>query len=437
MSSDARLSECLGRIASQNNDVKAIITITETEARAALRNADSYGPLSGRIVSVKDNIDTANTRTTAGSKLFEDRVPNSDATVVRRLKRAGAAIVGKENMHELAFGATTQNEAFGFCRNAWDYDRLPGGSSGGGAVAVALGFSEIAIGSDTGGSVRVPAALNGVTGLRPTFGRTPLAGTIMVSPNFDTLGPIARAAIDVAKAYEVIAGYDPFDATTADVPVESWSAHYANGFKALTIGVLQHVIDDEATPEVGQCMAQAISVFKELGAAIKTQRLPRFGDMPTQVMTCLQADAAAEHSVNLARHPELFGSDVAERLRLGASRSAVDYSCGWSAIRLWRREVLEQLEDCDVLVLPTVGFIAPMREATVDSIAATHKLTRLTSPWSGAGVPALSIPCGFVENLPVGIQMIGAHWSEARLLAAAITFQEVTDFHARRPRTAR
>jgi aspartyl-tRNA(Asn)/glutamyl-tRNA(Gln) amidotransferase subunit A len=215
MEKSARLDQCLAAISRYNPQIRAVITVLEAAAREALDNAPA-GPLGGRVVSLKDNIDTAGTRTTRGSAFFADRVPNADATVVERLRRAGAVIVAKDNLHEFAFGGTSQNPHHGFCRNPWNTAAIPGGSSGGGGAAVAAGCSEIALGTDTGGSIRIPAALNGVTGLRPTVGRVSNHGCMPTGARFDTIGPLARRAIDVADAYEVIAGYDPQDPYSED-----------------------------------------------------------------------------------------------------------------------------------------------------------------------------------------------------------------------------
>ncbi|WP_174247422.1 amidase, partial [Acidisphaera sp. L21] len=216
----ARLDACLARIQQHNPTLRAVITVMEPQAReAVVATSKSGGALAGTIVSLKDNIDTAGTRTTRGSGFFTDRVPNADATVVSRLRASGAILSAKDNMHEFAFGGTSQNPHHGACRNPWNTDAIPGGSSGGSGSAVAAGFSEISLGTDTGGSIRIPAALNGVTGLRPTVGRVSNHGCMPTAARFDTIGPLARSARLVADAYEVIAGYDPRDPYSVDRPV--------------------------------------------------------------------------------------------------------------------------------------------------------------------------------------------------------------------------
>jgi aspartyl-tRNA(Asn)/glutamyl-tRNA(Gln) amidotransferase subunit A len=432
-----RLEDCIGRIATYNDTLHAMITPLPEAARAvAARQQEQRagGALAGVILSVKDNIDTADVRTTRGSKWFADRVPHHDATVVARLRRAGAVIIGKDNLHEFAFGATSQNPHHGACRNPWNINAIPGGSSGGAGVSVAAGFSEIAIGSDTGGSVRIPAALNGVSGLRPTVGRISNDGTMPVSAAFDTIGPLARRMRDVATAYEVIAGYDARDPRSIDRHVESWASLHAGGLSGMRIGVPWALAETEAIPEVVTLLRAAMAVFVHLGAVVTNAQIDSIEDVHVAMQTCAQADAAAVHQDRFERDPAMFGADVERRLRLGRAITGAAYSAAISQQAAWQRRLEDTFADADVLAMPTVGFPAPLVSDAADMIAATHRLTRLSTPWSFAALPAVSVPCGFVNGLPIGLQLVGPPWSEARLLAAGVAFQEVTDHHHRAPK---
>jgi aspartyl-tRNA(Asn)/glutamyl-tRNA(Gln) amidotransferase subunit A len=429
MEKSERLDQCLAAISRYNPQIRAVITVVEAEAREALNTAPA-GPLSGRIVSLKDNIDTAGTRTTRGSAFFAARVPNADATVVERLRRAGAVIVAKDNLHEFAFGGTSQNPHHGLCRNPWNIDAIPGGSSGGAGAAVAAGFSEIALGTDTGGSIRIPAALNGVTGLRPTVGRVSNHGCMPTGARFDTIGPLARRAIDVADAYEVIAGYDKQDPYSEDRPVEGWRSRHAAGLRGLRIGVPAALTADEATADAAGLVTRAIDVLVGLGATRRDVTVHGADEANRAFMTQVQADAAMVHRERLAQQPEKFGADVLKRLRIGASISVLDYAAAQERQQLWRHHVASLFHSVDILAMPTVGFGAPLASDAPDMMAMTHRLTRLTSLWAFALLPALSLPCGLDgSGMPIGLQLVGPPWSEATLLAAGIAFQDVTAHH--------
>ncbi len=431
-----RLDHCIDRIETYNDALHAMITPLPEAARAeaaAQQATPGQGALAGVILSVKDNIDTAGIRTTRGSRWFADRIPNHDATVVQRLRRSGAIVIGKDNLHEFAFGATSQNPHHGACRNPWNVDAIPGGSSGGAGVSVAAGFSEVALGTDTGGSVRIPAALNGVSGLRPTIGRVSNFGTMPVSAGFDTIGPLAQRLRDVATAYEAIAGYDARDPMSVDRPVESWAGLHAGGMDALRIGVPWDLVDAEATPAVVALIRAAMTVLADLGADRRDIRIANTEDAHIAMQTCAQADAAAVHRDRFDQDHSIFGADVERRLRLGRTITGAAYSAAIGQQAAWKRQMSDLFSTVDLIAMPTVGFTAPLVSDAPDMIAATHSLTRLCTPWSFAGLPAISVPCGFVDGMPVGLQIIGPEWSEARLLATGIAFQEVTDHHGRTP----
>ena len=444
----AEVEACLQAIDAFEPVLHALITVDAQGARATASRLDQEGRGGreteatkkggrGLIVTLKDNIDTAGLRTTAGSRLFFDRVPSEDAEVTRRLRCADAIIVGKANMHELAFGATSQNPHHGSCRNPWNVSCIPGGSSGGSGAAVAAGMCEGSLGTDTGGSVRIPAALTGVVGLRPTLGRISNRGSLPSSPRFDTIGPLARDAVTVARLYEAVAGHDPLDPTSVDQPVERMK----DGGGALSgrvIAVPHAYFFEGAEPEVAQAVLSALDVLCTLGAVHRAVTLPRAQEAHDRMACVIRADAAAVHRDRLERNPEMFGTDVLARFTLGLKTSAQDYAAGLAEGDRWRATVLEAFDRCDLILTPTVGFGAPEAAGSSDMVERTHALTRMTFVWSFCGLPAISIPCGFTaKGLPIGMQLIGPPWSEAPLLAVAIAYQTVTDFHLRRPSLTR
>ena len=417
----------------------AVITPMTDTARAEAkqrgrRGAAASGPLTGLTVGLKDNIDAAGVRSTAGSAFFVDHIANSDATVTARLRAAGAVLMGKLNLHEFAFGGTTQNSHHGSCRNPWDTACIPGGSSGGSGVAPAAGFCDVALGTDTGGSIRIPAALNGVVGLRPTVGRVPTTGSVPVSAMFDTIGPLAYRAADVAAVFEAIAGYDPACEMSVDVPVESWLSVRARGVSGLRVGVPNAFFFDGIDREVEAAVRRLIATLGDLGMSVHGVDLPGVGAVHAQMTNVLLCDAAAYHRDRLEQAPERFGSDVLERMMIGYHTSGIDHASGIIAQRHWRRQVEGLFDQLDLIVTPSVGFAAPKVSESAQMIEATRGLTRLTFPWSFAQVPALSLPCGFTKaGLPIGAQLVGRHFGEAVLLAVADAVQEVTDVHLQRP----
>ena len=424
----------LARQARLNPELRALITTMDAEARLDAARATAAGPLSGLTVSVKDNIDVAGVRSTAGSTFFADRVANADATVSARLRSAGGVVIGKANLHEFAFGGTTQNPHHGRCRNPWDTERIPGGSSGGSGASVAAGMCDVSLGTDTGGSIRIPAALNGVVGLRPTVGRVPNTGSVPVSEQFDTIGPLAYSARDAAAVFEAIAGYDPKCEMSVNHPVESWTSIRARGLGGLKVGIPRTFFFESIDPEVEAAVRALIGTLSDLGLFVHEIELPGAEHIHAQMSSVLLCDAAAYHRRRLEEAPGRFGEDVRERMMIGYETTGLDYADGLFAQRQWRRQIEELFQTVDLVVTPTVGFAAPRISESARMIEATRGLTRLTFPWSFAQVPALSLPCGLTgEGLPIGGQLVGRHFGEALLFAVADAVQEVTAFHKNRP----
>lgn len=437
-----RVEACARAIRQDDDRLRAFITPTiETaldEAGAADAVAgcgDLLGLLHGTVVALKDNIEVVGVRCTAGSAFFVDHVPNRDASVAARLRRAGAILIGKTNLHEFAYGGTSQNEHYGRCRNAWDDTRLPGGSSGGSGVAVAAGMCDVALGTDTGGSIRMPASLNGICGLRPSAGAVPNRGSIPVSPPYDTIGPMARRIIDVARVYAAIAGPDGGDPTSAPDAPPDVLGRLGDGIEGVRILMPTRFFGPEADPDVAAAVRQAAEVLARLGARVEEGDLPGAEAAQARLMPIIYADAAAYHRKRLEREPDRFGRDVRARLQPGLELRAIDYAGSLRWLEGWRAQVEELFRESWNLVLtPTMPCTAPPIEPDDDVIAVSTRLSRFTWVWPAAGVPALSVPCGFdSRGLPIGMQLAGPRWSEPLLLRLGHAYQSATDWHRRRP----
>jgi aspartyl-tRNA(Asn)/glutamyl-tRNA(Gln) amidotransferase subunit A len=428
----------LERIGRLDGEVKAFVTVTGDLARAQAAAADEAlarggrpGPLHGLPVALKDNIDTAGIRTTRGSRFFADRVPAEDAEVARRLREAGAVLLGKLALHEFAYGATTQNPHHGECRNPWDTSRIPGGSSGGSGAALGADLCAAALGTDTGGSVRIPAALNGVSGLRPTFGRVSNRGVFPVSATFDTVGPMARSVVDVARLFVVLAGYDGADPTSVDMPLDDCLETLELGVDGLRIGLPAEFFFEEVDAEIVRGVRAAGDLLAALGAELVELDLPGAAEALEATTLMIRAEAFSVHRERLRDQPELFGEDVRRRLPLGEDLRAADYGQWRETGRVWRRTLDRAFERADAILTPVAGTVAPTADA--EMIETTHRLTRLTYGWSLARLPALAIPGGFVGGLPFALQLAAPPRRESTLLRIGAAYQQETDWHLRRP----
>jgi aspartyl-tRNA(Asn)/glutamyl-tRNA(Gln) amidotransferase subunit A len=436
---------CLGRIEKLNPALNAFITVTAesalAEARAAeieLARGEWRGRLHGIPVALKDIIDTAGTRTTAASAVFEHRVPAEDAEVVRRLRRAGAVILGKNNLHEFAYGGSSLVSFFGEVHNPWNTGHVAGGSSGGSAAAVAAGLCYAAIGTDTAGSIREPAALCGCVGIKPTYGRVSARGVIPLSWSLDHVGPLAASVGDAAAVLQVIAGYDPLDAGSVDVAVSDYvsglqHAGMHHAAKTLRVGVPRAYFYDDLDREVQAAMEGALAVIRTLAAEVRDVQIEVTTDRTVQV-----AESFAYHAENIARTPELYQPETLRRIRSGEKISAAEY--------IWRRRELDEerrrardfFADVDLLITPTMPIPAPaIADLKKDPEAlrpAELALLRNTRPFNVWGLPAISMPCGFSDGgLPIGLQIAGAHWREDLVLKLAHAYESVTEWKERRP----
>ena len=422
--------------------LRAMITVTAGRARQRAQELDSLaaagrsaGLLHGMTVTLKDVIHTAGVRTTNGANFPEDEYPEHDAEVVTRLMRAGAISIGKANLHEFAYGGTTQNPFHGSCRNPWDLERIPGGSSGGSGAGIAAGYAHVALGTDTAGSGRLPAALNGIAGLRPTPGRISGRGVTPVSAAFDTISPMARRVSDIAKVYMVLAGYDPADPVSVDRPVEDPLLGLSAGIRGLKIGLPRRHFFDAMDDGVARAVEQGLATLAHLGAQLVDIEIPGAENASQPFEHLFHTDAAGYHEERLARAPDRYGADTRQRLQtLGGKVSGAAYARALVWAAAWRRQLQGVFAQVDVVVHPSAPAVAPTVEECRDTTAATRRLTTCCYPWSLACVPVLSLPVGFAEHgMPCGLTAVAAWWNEPVLFRLGEAFQRATDWHLRQP----
>ncbi|HXZ39437.1 MAG TPA: amidase [Terriglobales bacterium] len=436
--------DCLAKIEKLNPALNSFITVTADlalaqarEAEAEIRRGDWRGPLHGVPIALKDLIDTAGIRTTAASALFKDRIPAEDAEVVRRLKNAGAVFLGKQNLHEFAYGGSSVISYFGEVRNPWDTEFISGGSSGGSAAAVAAGMGYGAVGTDTAGSVREPAALCGVVGLKPTYGRVSLRGVIPLSWSLDHAGPITPTVADAAVMLQAIAGYDPQDQNSVEVAEDDYLALLDLGADRIRVGIPRKFFYEDLDPEVACAVEQALGVLKSLVAEIGEIELA----VPTD-RTLQAAESYAYHAEFVARSPELYQAETLRRIRTGEKIFAPEVEERRRELKQVRSEISRVFEDIDVLVTPTTPIVAPALAELKESPDLLRPrelaLLRNTRPFNVWGLPAISVPCGFTKaDLPIGLQIAGPHWAESRVLQVAHAYQRATEWHKREPAISR
>ena len=431
---------CLQRIEALDSRVNSFITITADLALEQARQAEErlnefneFPSLCGIPLALKDLYETKGVPTTAGSRFFRDYFPQEDAETVRRLYAAGGVLLGKLNMHEIALGATNENPHFGACHNPWQLDCISGGSSGGSAAALAAGFCLGSLGSDTGGSIRIPASLCGVVGLKPTYGRVSLRGMTPLSWNLDHAGPLARCVKDVAILLQVIAGYDPADPSSVNLPVSDYLLELEEGVKGWRVALAVEGYFAQASEDVLESVNQAASVFERLGASVEIVNFKGGLEAAQANGLMIISDAAVFHHERIQKQPEFFGVDVLSRLRSGASYSSQEYIQARHTQTLLRRQFEQFFDSYDVLLTPTTPSSAPLIEGH-EAVELTRMLTRFTAPFNLTGLPALSLPCGFTsDGLPIGLQIVSRPWAEANILRAAYAYEESTAWHNRKP----
>lgn len=418
---------CRRRIEQLNPAINAFITVTSDSP--LLKSEFTDLPLYGIPIAIKDLYDTAGVRTTMGTPFFKDHVPGQDALTVEKLKKAGAVMLGKTNTHEVALGVTGVNPHFGAVKNPWDLTRITGGSSSGSAAAVAAGMCLAALGTDTGGSIRIPASLCGVVGLKPTFGRISLRGIFPLSWNLDHAGPLTRTVTDAAILLQVLAGYDPLDPASLDMPVDDYLTGIDSGVKGWRVALADGAYVAESDDEVLAAFAEAGRVFESLGARVEKVNLDFLREAAAANTLMTQADGAAVHRERISQHPEVFGEDVRQRLQTGAAFTSTEYILARRTQAETRRRFDELFLDYDILLTPSTPVPAPLIEGA-DAIAQSRRLTRFSSSFNLAGLPALSLPDGFTQTgLPLGLQVISQAWAEAKVLRAARAFEQATEWH--------
>ncbi|MCH7800819.1 MAG: Asp-tRNA(Asn)/Glu-tRNA(Gln) amidotransferase subunit GatA [Chloroflexi bacterium] len=436
----------LDRIEATEPSLNSFITLLSDDALESARNAERdiqsggyRGPLHGIPIGLKDLYYTKGIPTTIGSRIFRDFVPDYDATVTERFAEAGAILMGKLQMHEFALGATSVNPHDGPAHNPWDTERITGGSSGGSGSAVASGQVMGALGSDTGGSVRIPAGLCGIVGLKPTFGRVSRRGVFPLSFSLDTVGPMTRTARDAALILNVIAGYDSRDPSSANVADEDFAASLDQSISGLRIGIPDEFFYDIIDPEVAEAMCAATGVMKDLGATVERVSIPVLNHSLAISSTILVTEAAEVHADNLRYRPQDIGADVRGRLQTGALTSAQDYLKAQRARSEFNIQMAQIMEKYDILVAPTIATGAPKINQTRVEIAGKQEnalslMSRLTRPFNICGYPTASVPSGFTsEGLPIGIQIAGRAFEDSTVLRVAHAYEQATEWHTRRP----
>lgn len=418
------------------DDARLKAHAAEREFRRGKESLKSRGPLFGIPISIKDNFWTRGVRTTAGSRILTNFVPEQDSDVAKSLALAGAILLGKTNMHEFAYGITNENPHYGPVRNPWARERISGGSSGGSAAAVATGMCFASMGTDTGGSIRIPASLCGIVGLKPTFCLVSLEGVVPLAESLDHAGPLGRSVTDVCIMLEAVAGEFPKGATRPNHRKLSETVP-----RRFRLGWPREYFFDQVDAEVRLAVEAAATLFQSLGARIEEVALPHLKDSVEPSTNIAMVEASRYHMSQgyfPARAAE-YGVDVRKRLELGCEVRAIDYLRAFEVKREVVKEFEAAYERVGAIIAPTLPIAAPRlgeNELTVAGAKETVRsaLVRMNRPANFTGIPAISLPCGFTRaGLPIGLQLIGPRWSEARLLAIAAAYEQATEWHKRRP----
>lgn len=435
----------LQRIGTLNPTLNAYITVTAERALEDARRATAEmaagkqrGPLHGIPIAHKDLYETAGIRTTGGAKIHAHHIPTTDCTVARKLREAGTILLGKLNTHEYAYGVTTDNPHYGATRNPWDLACSPAGSSGGSGAAIAAGMACAATGSDTGGSIRMPASVCGVVGLKPTYGRVSKAGVLPLSYRFDHAGPLTRTVEDAALMLNAIAGYDPLDANSVRTPVDDYTAGLGLGVRGLRIGVVRHYFFDQLEDGIGAAIEEAIGELQRLGAIIIDIHIAGIPEGLGGLFNFMHVEAQQVHAHSVATRPQDFGEDVLALLAL-YTPTVEDVIAGLRGSDALTVAMASALETVDVLLTPTTPVTAvPFGQDTVRYGAVQEHVTaamlRCTAPFNATHLPALSLPCGFNQaGHPIGLQLAGRAFDEAMVLRVGHAYEQATGWHLRTP----
>lgn len=429
--------DVFNQIEALNEEVNAFISVTKEKALQQARLAEKEiqegryrGPLHGIPMAIKDNIYIADETTTMGSKIHKDFIPKGNATVIDQLEKAGVVFTGKLNLHEYAWGATNNNPHFGPCRNPWDTERISGGSSGGSGVSTATDMTIATLGTDTGGSIRIPASFCGITGLKPTHGLVSKYGAFPLAWSLDHIGPMTKNAKDAAYVLEAIAGYDPKDPTSAAVNPVCYSAELNGSIKGLKIGINEDYFFNNVDSDVETTVRQAISSLEKEGAIVEIVKIPALAYAEFAELITIITEASAIHHDNLIKREEDFGEDVQFLLKLGEIPSGVDYLQAQQIRQQLNRQFNEVFQHVDVFISPTLPILPPKIGQDIVSlngqdVGFLDHIIRFTGPFNLTGLPALSVPCGFARELPVGMQIVGPAFQEARLLNVAHALEQI------------
>jgi aspartyl-tRNA(Asn)/glutamyl-tRNA(Gln) amidotransferase subunit A len=441
ISSAELTTQTLARIASINPHLKAYEQVLSEDARAAAKAADAEiasgtyrGPLHGIPIAIKAIYDVKGVKTTSGSKVRQDYVAKNDSTVVRKLREAGAVILGIVTTYEFAFGFDSPPT-----RNAWNIDYIPSGSSGGTAAAVAASLCMAGVGTDTGGSVRAPAAANGVAGIKPSFGRVSKAGITSLSWSLDHPGPIAKTVEDLATLLRIMSGADPKDPDTKDVPVPDYPNAMRGDVRGMRIGLPTNYFFDDIQAPVGDAVTNAVKKLETMGAIIVPITVPGVDGIVDSWMPIAVAEAAAFHQHNLRTKTALYGDEVRLLLEVGELTLATTYINALRVRLAWQSQLKETMRDINVIVTPTLPNTAMKVGETISKIGSREESVfavsaRFCAPFNMSGLPGVSIPCGFAPNgLPIGLQIVGKAFEEEVVLKLANAFESSTDYHLRRP----
>ena len=436
----------LTRIDATEPVLNSFITLLADEARGAALQAEKdiqagryKGPLHGIPVALKDLYDTGGVRTTSGSRIFDNFIPTEDCTVAAKFQQAGAILVGKLNMHPFAYGPTGENLDYGHMHNPWNPDMVTGGSSGGSGSAAAAGQCTITTGSDTGGSIRIPAALCGIVGLKPTYGLVSRHGLTALSWSLDHPGPMTRTVEDAAITMNVIAGHDPKDVASAKVDIPDYTSALTGDIKGLRIGIVKEYFETPLNPQVRKAVMDAIGLLESMGAEVKEVSYPMFNQSQAISSTVLMSEATAYHRDLLEKDGHQIYEPVRQRLEAGLFISAAEYLRAQQARTIFDNQGRSLLDDVDLLAGPTEPVTAPRIMASKvmageQEVGVGGALTQYTRQYNINGFPAISVPCGFSdENMPIGLQLAGKPFDELTVLRAAHAYEQATDWHTRRP----
>lgn len=437
--------EVLNQAEQSQSKINAYMDIYREDALQAARKAEQEilsghfrGIYHGIPMAIKDNLYVQDKITTMSSKIHKDFIPTYDATVVKKLHKAGVVLTGKLSMHEYASGVTNDNPHYGAVRNPWDLDKIPGGSSGGSGAAIAIGSSVASLGTDTAGSVRIPASACGIVGLKPTYGLVSKHGSFPLSWSLDHVGPMTKTIKDAAGLLEIIAGFDPNDPASVNVPKTDYLSKVTGDVKDLVIGIDEDYFFHQIDNDINQLVQASIQSLVEQGAKVEIVKIPSLQYAEWAELISFAAEASAIHHTNLQNRPDDFGDDIRLFFELGALPSAVDYLQAQQVRRQLKKDFQKVFEKVDILISPTLPIepttigdhFANLNGTQVDAIT---NIIRLTGPANLTGIPALSLPCGFKGNLPIGLQIMGPAFGEATILNAGFAIEQTKPLQGRKP----